>query len=26
MGLLVDKVKPGGSVTPNDRNTARIFF
>ena len=26
MGLLVDKVKPGGSGTPNDGNIARSFF
>jgi len=26
MGLLADKVKPRGSETPNDRNTARFFF
>jgi len=26
MGLLVDKVKPGGSGTPNNINTARQFF
>jgi len=26
MGLLVDKIKPGGSGTLNDRNTARQFF
>jgi hypothetical protein len=26
MGLLVDKAKPGGSVTSNDGNTARRFF
>jgi hypothetical protein len=26
MGLPVDKFKPGGSGTPNYRNTARKFF
>jgi hypothetical protein len=26
MGLLVDKVKPGGGGTPSDGNTARRFF
>jgi hypothetical protein len=26
MGLLVDKVKPGGGGTSNDGNTARRFF
>jgi len=26
MGLLVDNVKPGGSVRSNDGNIARSFF
>ncbi len=26
MGLMVDLVKPGGSGTSNDGNTARRFF
>jgi hypothetical protein len=26
MGLLLDNVKPGGSGTPKDGNTARSFF